>query len=158
MIGVGERYDAILDCVGNHSLAACKRVMTRQGKYLGVGGPNRRWMIREVAAIVAASLWSRLTSQKVLMVLALPKSEDLALIAEWIAAGTIMPVIDRRHGLTEVPDAMTARASRSNLARRSGSPATCAGRTLMATSRSSLVSRARYTSPVPPAPMACAIK
>ena len=43
-------------------------------------------------------------------------------------------------------------ASRLKRASRSGSPATLAGRTLIATSRLSFVSRARYTSPIPPAP------
>src|SRR5260370_15645336 len=46
------------------------------------------------------------------------------------------------------------RASRSNRSRRSGSSARCAGRTLIATMRSRRVSRARYTSPIPPAPIA----
>src|SRR5436190_408428 len=50
--------------------------------------------------------------------------------------------------------AATARASRSNRSRKVGSPATVAGRILIATVRSSRVSRARYTSPMPPAPMA----
>src|SRR2546427_10339185 len=48
--------------------------------------------------------------------------------------------------------AATARASRSNRASASGSEATCPGSTLIATSRPSRVSRARYTSPIPPAP------
>src|SRR5436190_19304832 len=43
-------------------------------------------------------------------------------------------------------------ASRSNRARRSGSSAKASGRILIATSRSSFVSRARYTSPMPPSP------
>src|SRR5215469_2405910 len=43
-------------------------------------------------------------------------------------------------------------ASRSNRCLRTGSEEKCAGRTLMATVRSSRVSRARYTSPIPPAP------
>ena len=38
-----------------------------------------------------------------------------------------------------------------------GSRASAAGRTLIATSRSSLVSRALYTSPMPPAPMGARI-
>src|SRR2546426_10630719 len=42
-------------------------------------------------------------------------------------------------------------------ARRSGSDATDVSRTLMATSRQSFVSRARYTSPMPPAPRGAAI-
>jgi hypothetical protein len=45
-----------------------------------------------------------------------------------------------------------ARASASNRRNRSESLANPSGRTLMATSRPSLVSRARYTSPMPPAP------
>jgi hypothetical protein len=53
--------------------------------------------------------------------------------------------------------AATAFASRSNRTRASGSAARCAGSTLTATSRLSLVSRARYTSPMPPAPMATEI-
>src|SRR5262245_2257329 len=48
--------------------------------------------------------------------------------------------------------AATALASRSNRARRSGSYMNGLGSTLMATSRSSRVSRARYTSPMPPEP------
>ena len=48
--------------------------------------------------------------------------------------------------------AATAKASRSNLARASGSAASDCGRTLTATSRFNFESRARYTSPIPPAP------
>ena len=45
-------------------------------------------------------------------------------------------------------------ASRSKRASRSASAANGSGRTLIATSRCSFVSLARYTSPMPPAPMA----
>src|ERR1700691_2876281 len=48
--------------------------------------------------------------------------------------------------------AATARASVSNRRKRSASRAIPLGRTLIATSRPSRVSRARYTSPMPPAP------
>src|SRR5207248_10395770 len=50
-----------------------------------------------------------------------------------------------------------ALASRSKRAFRSGLAERCCGRTLMATSRPSRVSRARYTSPMPPAPSGDAI-
>src|SRR5580704_11268586 len=46
----------------------------------------------------------------------------------------------------------TARASRSNRWRTSGASANPCVRTFTATARSSRVSRARYTSPIPPAP------
>jgi hypothetical protein len=48
----------------------------------------------------------------------------------------------------------TARASRSKRSRNRGSLDRLSGRTLMATVRSSRVSRARYTSPIPPVPRA----
>src|SRR5689334_21866426 len=50
-----------------------------------------------------------------------------------------------------------ARASCSNRARRSRLSANSAGRTFTATSRPSRVSRARYTSPMPPAPIGATI-
>src|SRR3954468_20038198 len=50
-----------------------------------------------------------------------------------------------------------ARASRSKRALRSGSEERCEERTLIATVRSSRVSRARYTSPIPPAPSGATI-
>src|SRR5688572_5873013 len=49
-------------------------------------------------------------------------------------------------------DASTC-ASRLNRARRSASPATAGSSTLIATSRCNFASRARYTSPIPPAPI-----
>ena len=54
--------------------------------------------------------------------------------------------------------AASERASRSKRARRSASCATAAGSILIATSRPSFVSVARYTSPIPPAPMAAVMR
>src|SRR5262245_38471816 len=48
-------------------------------------------------------------------------------------------------------------ASRLKRASRSGSLANASGRTLMATSRFRRASRARYTSPIPPAPISAVI-
>ena len=33
----GDRYDLILDCVGNHSLSACRRALNSKGVYIIVG-------------------------------------------------------------------------------------------------------------------------
>ena len=45
----GQRYDLIFDCVGNHSLSACRRVLNPKGTYIAVGGPSGRWMIGPLA-------------------------------------------------------------------------------------------------------------
>ena len=34
------RYDLIFDCIGNRSLSACRRVMSKKGTYVVVGGPG----------------------------------------------------------------------------------------------------------------------
>ncbi len=40
----GERYDLILDNVGNHSLSECRRALNPKGRYVMVGGPPGRWI------------------------------------------------------------------------------------------------------------------
>ena len=54
--------------------------------------------------------------------------------------------------------AASALASRWKRSIRSASAVTSAGSTLSATSRPSLVSVARYTSPIPPAPIAAVMR
>jgi len=49
---------------------------------------------------------SRVQSQKLVMILANPNKEDLTMIGEFMNIGKVRPVIDRRYGLTEVPDAI----------------------------------------------------
>ena len=36
----GQRYDLIFDCVGNHSLSACRRVLNPKGTLVMVGAPS----------------------------------------------------------------------------------------------------------------------
>src|SRR5215211_1366637 len=102
----GERYDTILDCIGNHSLSACRRVLKPEGTYIGVGGPSSPWMIDALAGVVTSVLLSRLGSKKMTMHLAKLTSEDLAIAGGLMAAGTVRPVIDRRYSLRETAAAI----------------------------------------------------
>jgi NADPH:quinone reductase-like Zn-dependent oxidoreductase len=45
-------------------------------------------------------------SQKVKFFVAKMNKEDLAVLAELMASGSVKPVIDRRFSLSEVPDAL----------------------------------------------------
>src|ERR1039457_150881 len=102
----GQRYDLIFDCVGNHSLSACRRVLNPKGIYIAVGGPSGRWMIGPLARLITALVLSRFASQKLVMVLAKPNKEDLTIVSELMKTGKVTPVIDRRYGLSEVPEAI----------------------------------------------------
>ncbi len=59
----GQRYDLIFDCVANHSLLACRRVLNPKGIYIAVGGPSGRWMIGPLARAITAPVLSRFVSQ-----------------------------------------------------------------------------------------------
>ncbi len=102
----GQRYDLIFDCAGNHSLSACRRVLTPKGTYIGVGGPSSRWMIGLLGRVIKMVVLSRFSSQNLVMVLAKSNKEDLTLICQLMKAGKVTPVIDKRYRLSEVPEAI----------------------------------------------------
>jgi len=102
----GQHYDLILDSIGNHSLSACRRVLNPKGIYVMVGGPAGRWMIGALARVLTALVWSRFVSQKLVMCFARPSRADLTVMQELMKAGKVIPVIDRRYKLSEVPEAI----------------------------------------------------
>jgi len=104
---MGQSYDLFLDCVGNHSLLACRRVLNPKGTYVPVGGTADRWMIGPLARAIATFVLSWFVSQKlVIFFLARPNKEDLTVMCKLMAAGKVMPVIDRRYSLSEMPEAI----------------------------------------------------
>ena len=101
----GLLYDIFLDCIGNHSLSACRRVLNSKGTYIIVGAPSGRW-IRPFPRAIGASVLSRFVSQKLFMFVAKIGSEDLTVVGELMKAGKVRPVVDRRYRLSEVPEAI----------------------------------------------------
>ena len=97
-------YDLIFDCVGNHSLSACRRALNPHGICVLVGAPHkvRIALIRALKALVL----SRFVSQKFVMFIARSSKEDLTIMRELMKAGKVTPVIDKRYMLSEVPDAI----------------------------------------------------
>jgi NADPH:quinone reductase-like Zn-dependent oxidoreductase len=102
----GQRYDLIFDCIGNHSLSACRGVLNPNGIYVAVGGASGRWMIGPLARAITAVLLSRLVSQSFVTLLAKASKEDLTITRGLMESGKITPVIDKRYRLSEVPEAI----------------------------------------------------
>lgn len=98
-----ERYDLILDNVGNHSLSACRRVLNPKGKLVMVGAKDIGVLLLRA---LQARVLSRFVSQKLGFLVARLTKEDLTIIGELIEAGKVRPVIDRRYRLSEVPQAI----------------------------------------------------
>ena len=105
---VDERYDVVLDNVGNRSLLDVRHVMNPEGKYIliGGGGPDDgRWigpLIKPVKAVVLS--W--FVRQDMGMLLAELNKEDLTVLRDLMQAGKVTPVIDRTYPLSEVPEAI----------------------------------------------------
>jgi len=103
--GSDQRYDVIVDMVGNHPVSAHKRVLNPKGIYVIVGGPKGRW-IAPMDRVVKASLASRFGSQEFVMLLARMNKEDLTILRDLMQTGKVTPVIDRRYSLAQVPQAI----------------------------------------------------
>ena len=99
----GEHYDIILDCVGNRSLSACRRVLNSKGILVMVGAPDRATAI--VARVIGALVWSCFGAKKMVFFIARVNQDDLTTLGEFMATGKMTPVIDRRYRLNEASEA-----------------------------------------------------
>lgn len=100
-----ERYDLIVDMVGNHGLLANRKVLEADGRLVLVGGPSGNWF-RPLAGPLKALLLSPFVEQQIGMMLAELNQADLVFVAELMQAGELAPVIDRRYKLSELADAI----------------------------------------------------
>ena len=102
----GRQYDVIVDCVGSHPLSDTRRALTANGRLVLVGGPdNGRWL-GPLFGVLGVVVLSRFTRQKLLPFLARINRDDLLVMQQWLADGTVRPVIDRSYPLSEVPEAI----------------------------------------------------
>jgi NADPH:quinone reductase-like Zn-dependent oxidoreductase len=103
-----QRYDVILDNVGNRSLSENRRILKPEGRFvlIGGGGPdNGRW-IGPMAKPIKAMVLSWFVPQDMGTLLANVNKEDLTILGDLMQAGKVTPVIDRRYSLSEVPAAI----------------------------------------------------
>ena len=103
-----QRYDVILDNVGNQPLTGFKRVLNPNGicVMIGGGGPNDGKIFGALARPLKALLLTPFMSQKMSMMLAEIRQEDLAFMSELMQSGKVKPVIDKTYPLSQIADAM----------------------------------------------------
>ena len=98
----GQQYDLILAANGYHPLSAYKRALAPNGIYVMAGGKPAQLF----QAMLLGSWMSRNGSKKMGGVSAKVDQKDLVTIKELIEAGKVVPVIDKRYPLSEVPEAL----------------------------------------------------
>ncbi|MCH8027853.1 MAG: zinc-binding dehydrogenase, partial [candidate division Zixibacteria bacterium] len=97
-----QRYDLILDAAAYRSISDYKRALSPKGIYVLVGG-SMALMFR----VMFVGPWLSMTgSKKMRTVMTKINKKDLALMKELLEAGKVIPVIDRRYSLSEVPEAI----------------------------------------------------
>jgi NADPH:quinone reductase-like Zn-dependent oxidoreductase len=102
----GQRYDLVLDNVGNHSLSDSRRALTPKGTLLANAAPVSGW-IGGLNHVLTAFALSIFVSQQGRPFVSMPNKEDLATLKELAEAGKITPVIDRTYPLSETPEALS---------------------------------------------------
>jgi NADPH:quinone reductase-like Zn-dependent oxidoreductase len=100
-----ERYDALFDCVGSHSLAAFRQVLNPKGSCIIAAGPEGCWL-GPLTRFIDALILSPFVSQKLVPFVARPNKQDLMVMLDLIGSGKVAPVIDRRYSLSEVSQAV----------------------------------------------------
>jgi NADPH:quinone reductase-like Zn-dependent oxidoreductase len=104
----GERYDVMLDNVGNRSLSECRQVLAPKGKYvlIGGGGANEQGFLGGLGKALWAMLFSKFVNQQMGMMMADANQKDLTVLADMMQSGKVKPVIDRTYKLDQVPEAI----------------------------------------------------
>jgi NADPH:quinone reductase-like Zn-dependent oxidoreductase len=103
-----ERYDLVLDNVGNQPLSGVRRVLNPKGIYVVVGGGgvnDSPWtgpLISAVKMVVAR----KFATQGMTMMLAEINQKDLAVLNGLIESGKVKPVIDKSYPFHQLPEAM----------------------------------------------------
>jgi NADPH:quinone reductase-like Zn-dependent oxidoreductase len=99
----GRRYDLILDVAAYRSVFDYSRALSPEGIFMMVGGS----LATLFQVVFLGAFISRTGSKRIGLNTWEPnKREDLALLADLFETGEVLPVIDRRFPLNEVPEAL----------------------------------------------------
>jgi NADPH:quinone reductase-like Zn-dependent oxidoreductase len=108
---MAERYDLILDNVGNRSMARTRRALTPSGKLISNGGGHAGGKFARTLRTMLVSMFVR---QQAAPSVKTPNRADLLALRELIQTGKVRPVIDGTYPLARTRDAiarvMTGRA------------------------------------------------
>jgi NADPH:quinone reductase-like Zn-dependent oxidoreductase len=100
-----QRYDLIIDNVGNHGVLKLRGVLKPSGKIVIIGGPKGNWL-GPFSGVIQAIVVSPFVDEEIGMFIADLNQKDLNLLADLAREGKITSVINRRYTLDQVPEAI----------------------------------------------------
>jgi NADPH:quinone reductase-like Zn-dependent oxidoreductase len=98
----GPRYDLIFAVGGYRSISDYSRALSPEGIYVCTGGT----MAQYFQAMLLGPLISMMGRKKLGSMYGNPNQKDYVFLIELIEAGKVVPVIDRRFPLSQVPKAL----------------------------------------------------
>jgi NADPH:quinone reductase-like Zn-dependent oxidoreductase len=98
----GKRYDLIVAANAFHPITHYKRVLSKSGAYVGVGGSMKSMM----QGMALGPLLSNSKGKKLSFLAASSNHDHLLAVRDLAAFGKIKPVIEKVYELREVPEAM----------------------------------------------------
>jgi NADPH:quinone reductase-like Zn-dependent oxidoreductase len=103
-----QRYDAVLDLVGNRSIRELRTLVQPSGTLVLSGGgvPGAGRLVGPLGLLVRAQLLARLPGPRIAIPQATPTQDGLAELAAWVTSGRMTPILDRIYDLHEAPDAI----------------------------------------------------
>jgi 2-desacetyl-2-hydroxyethyl bacteriochlorophyllide A dehydrogenase len=94
-----QKYDIILDAVGNKTFAECENVLQTEGAYIST--------LPSFDNLVPMFLSLFMSGKKAKLIVANANNSDLGILRELIESGKIHPIVDRTYSLEEVAAAHT---------------------------------------------------
>ena len=98
-----ERYDLILDNVGNHSMARTRRALAPGGMLISNGGGHADGKLSRTIRTMLVSMFVR---QQASPTVKTQNHDDLVVLKGLVEAGKVRPVIDRTYPLSQTPAAI----------------------------------------------------
>lgn len=98
----GKQYDLILDLIAYRSVFDYRRALAPHGSYYLVGGS----VATMFQVLLLGPLIRRTTGKSIRVLAVQPNLKDMIYLTELYEAGKVVPVIDRRFPLSEVPEAL----------------------------------------------------
>jgi len=101
-----ERYDLIVDNVGNRSFHDLRRVVKPEGAIVTVSGPKDNAFLGPLSRVAKQKMLSYFVDQRLVFFVANVGTPDLAFLVGLIRDGKMKSVIDRRYPLAEAGAAL----------------------------------------------------
>jgi NADPH:quinone reductase-like Zn-dependent oxidoreductase len=101
-----EKYDLIVDNVMTHDLSDYRKVLADDARLVIVGSLHDGDYLGPLADALKATAYDPFVGQDVGFMMSEMKPDDLAMLRDMLAEGTIKSVIDRRYKFSEVPEAI----------------------------------------------------